>query len=33
MLLELTFLRGYGILCVSFIELQINYKINFKEAV
>ena len=30
---ELIFLEGYNTLCVSITELQINYKISFKEAV
>ena len=33
MLPELTFLKGYRALCAFIIELQINYKRNFKEAV
>ena len=33
MLTEITFMKGYLTLCVSIIELQINYKICFKEAV
>ena len=33
MLTELSFMKSYRTLCVSIIELQINYKISFKEAV
>ena len=30
---ELSFMTGYLTVCVSIIELQINYKISFKQAV
>ena len=33
MLPELPFMKGYRTVCVSIVELQINYKVSFKEAV